>query len=335
MMKYFTLMAVLMTAIIPLSAAADDKITPLKSGDRVVFLGDSITQQGAGPNGYVTLVKKQLKRRAKELGIEVIGAGISGHKVPDLQKRLDKDVLDKDPTVVVIYIGINDVWHSQNGRGTSAADYEAGLKDLIARIKAKNARVILCTPTVIGEKTPGENPLDGMLEQYAGLSRKVAFEEKVQLLDLRQKFLSNLKANNSENKEKGILTTDGVHLNEQGNRFVSLQMLSALGIPPRPRKLLRHVVLFDFTDETTEAQIQEVVDEFGKLPEKIETIVDYEAGTDVSVEEKAMGFTHGFVVSFRNEKGRDVYLPHPAHQEFVKIVLPRVENVLVFDFYAK
>ena len=43
----------------------------------------------------------------------------------------------------------------------------------------------------------------------------------------------------------------------------------------------------------------------------------------------------GAHVSFRNEKGRDVYLPHPAHQEFVKIVIPRVENVLVFDFYAK
>jgi lysophospholipase L1-like esterase len=334
-MKYLTLLAVVMTTIVPLAAAAEDNIAPLKSGDRVVFLGDSITQQGAGPNGFVTLVRKSLKRLAKGSEIEVIGAGISGHKVPDLQKRLDKDVLDKNPTVVVIYIGINDVWHSQNGHGTSTADYEAGLKDLIARIQAKDARVILCTPTVIGEKTPGENPLDGMLEQYAGISRKVAFEEKVQLLDLHQKFLNNLKANNPENKDKGILTADGVHLNEQGNRFVTQQMLSALGFPPAPQKLLRHVVLFDFKDETTEAQIQEIVDEFGKLPSKIETIVGYEAGTDVSVEDKAMGFTHGFVVSFRNEKGRDAYLPHPAHQEFVKLVMPKVEKVLVFDFYAK
>ena len=43
---------------------------------------------------------------------EMINAGISGHKVPDLQGRLDRDVLSKEPTVVFIYIGINDVWHS-------------------------------------------------------------------------------------------------------------------------------------------------------------------------------------------------------------------------------
>ena len=56
--------------------------------------------------------------------------------------------------------------------------------------------------------------------------------------------------------------------------------------------------------------------------------------TDISVEGKADGFTHGFVVTFETEKGREVYLPHPAHQEFVKLVGPRVEKVLVFDFWA-
>src|SRR5256885_5460352 len=82
----------------------------LKKGDRVVFLGDSITQAGAGPGGYVTLVREALDKDHKDLGIEVIGAGISGNKVPDLEKRLERDVLGKKPTVVVIYIGINDVW---------------------------------------------------------------------------------------------------------------------------------------------------------------------------------------------------------------------------------
>ena len=99
-------------------------------------------------------------------------------------------------------------------------------------------------------------------------------------------------------------------------------------------KVLRHVVLFKFKDEVSEEQIQEVVDAFSALPDKIDTIVDYETGTDVSVENKAAGFTHGFVVSFADAKGRDIYLPHPAHQEFVKLVGPRLDNVLVFDFYA-
>ncbi|HSG69871.1 MAG TPA: Dabb family protein [Planctomycetaceae bacterium] len=334
-MKSLTLMTLLMTAFAPLASHAEDQIVPLKTGDRIVFLGDSITQQGAGPNGYVTFVRNTLNRRVKDLGIEVIGAGISGHKVPDLQKRLDKDVLDKNPTIVVIYIGINDVWHSQNGRGTSTADYESGLKDLIARILANNARVILCTPSVIGEKHAGENPLDGMLAEYAGISRKVAYDADVQLLDLHDAFRHQIERINSDNKEKGILTTDGVHLNEAGNRFVSRQVLTALGVPPVPQKLLRHVVLFKFTAETTAEEVQEVVDAFAALPDKIDTIVGFEAGTDVSVENKSEGFTHGFVVSFRDEKGRDTYLPHPAHQEFVKLVGPRLEKVLVFDYYAR
>jgi hypothetical protein len=99
-------------------------------------------------------------------------------------------------------------------------------------------------------------------------------------------------------------------------------------------KVLRHVVLFKFKDEVSKKQIQEVVDAFAALPKKIDTIVDFEMGTDVSVENKSKGLTHGFVVTFKNEKGRDTYLPHPAHKEFVKLVGPRLDDVLVFDFWA-
>ena len=93
---------------------AADKDNQLKKGDRIVFLGDSITQGGVSPKGYVTLIKNRMAEKHKDLEIEVIGAGISGNKVPDLQKRLDKDVIAKKPTLVVIYIGINDVWHGEN-----------------------------------------------------------------------------------------------------------------------------------------------------------------------------------------------------------------------------
>ena len=99
-------------------------------------------------------------------------------------------------------------------------------------------------------------------------------------------------------------------------------------------KVLRHVVLFKFKDDVTKEQIQEIVDAFAALPEKIDTIVDFEMGTDVSVENKSKGLTHGFVVSFKTEKGRNIYLPHPAHQEFVKLVGPQLDDVLVFDFWA-
>ena len=97
---------------------------------------------------------------------------------------------------------------------------------------------------------------------------------------------------------------------------------------------LRHVVLFKFKPEVTKAQVQEVVDAFAALPKKIDTISGFEWGTDVSVEMKADGFTHCFVVSFADAKARDAYLPHAAHAEFVKLVGPRIEKVLVFDFVS-
>ena len=104
--------------------------------------------------------------------------------------------------------------------------------------------------------------------------------------------------------------------------------------PEKSEKLLRHVVLFKFKDDATKEQVQEVVDAFRGLPKKIDAIADFEYGTDVSVEGRAQGFTHCFVVSFRDEKGRDAYLPHAAHQDFVKVALPKIDKALVFDFWS-
>src|SRR4051794_3737808 len=123
-------------AVVPSAApAADDGATPLKKGERIVFLGDSITQAGAGPGGYVSLIRKALAEKRKDLYAEVIGAGISGNKVPDLQRRLQRDVLAKKPTLVVIYIGINDVWHGEKDptRGTTPERFEDGLKEVVGK----------------------------------------------------------------------------------------------------------------------------------------------------------------------------------------------------------
>jgi lysophospholipase L1-like esterase len=152
--------------------------------------------------------------------------------VPDLLARFDRDVLAAKPTVVVVYIGINDVWHSKQGRGTSSKDFEKGLRDLVARIQAIGARPILCTPSVIGEKADGSNELDAMLDEYSAISRRVAGASGVQLLDLRQRFLGWLRQHNKDKATQDLLTTDGVHLNAAGNRLVADAMVEALGIPP-------------------------------------------------------------------------------------------------------
>ncbi len=101
------------------------------------------------------------------------------------------------------------------------------------------------------------------------------------------------------------------------------------------RKVLRHVVLFKFKEGTTKEQVKAIEAAFGALPSKIDTIRDFEWGTDVSPEGKSKGFTHCFFVTFADEKGRDVYLPHAAHKDFVKLVGPQVEDVCVVDYWTQ
>ncbi len=300
---------------------------------KVVFLGDSITEAGAGAGGYVTLIREALAARHPDKKIEVIGAGISGNKVPDLQRRLEKDVLSHQPQIVVIYIGINDVWHSQSGKGTSPEDYTSGLKDIIGRIKQAGAKVIVCTPSVIGEKTDASNPLDKMLEDYAALSREVCRETACTLVDLRAHFIHELTNLNDENAAKGILTSDSVHLNEAGNEFVKDCLLPTVE-SVLTGKVMKHVVMFKFRADAPQADINRVCDAFAELPNQIKTIISYEAGSDISFENLNQGYKHCFIVTFANAEDRDAYLVDEAHQEFVKMLRPYVDGALVVDFWA-
>ena len=212
-------------------------ITSCTNSTKVVFLGDSITEAGiydkevgvpSGDTliypkytGFITLLKKDI-----EDDIELIGKGVSGNKVSNLLERYKKDVLSLNPDIVFIYIGINDVWHKYSfGTGTDIIFYENGLRKIIADLKNKGARVILCTPTVIGENK-GEFTLvnefkdietmeimNGDLDAYSDVIRKLASELNTDLLDLREIFMNYISENNPNNESSGITTYDGVHLN--------------------------------------------------------------------------------------------------------------------------
>ena len=203
----------------------------LKKDDRIVFLGDSITQGGNGGKGYIQVIRNEFAEKKKDLAIECIGAGISGNKVPNLQARVDKDVIAKKPTIVFIYIGINDVWHGESDpkKGTLPEAFESGLKEVIGKCTKAGAQVIVCTPTVIGELPGGANKLDSRLDEYANISRRVAKELNLNLCDLRKAFAEHIASNNPDKKAAGVLTTDRVHLNEAGNKLVANTMLKSLG----------------------------------------------------------------------------------------------------------
>ncbi len=196
---------------------------------RIIFFGDSITQQGAATGGFIPRIDSMCRLENKSGEFEFIGAGVSGNKVYDLYLRMDEDVLTKNPDVVVIFIGVNDVWHKvSSGTGTDADKFERFYNAILKKLKEKNIKVILCTPAVIGEKTDLTNQQDGDMNRYSNIVRDIAKKNNFPLVDLRQKFFDYNKQYNTENKESGILTKDRVHLNAKGNQVVADEMWKAV-----------------------------------------------------------------------------------------------------------
>ena len=99
-------------------------------------------------------------------------------------------------------------------------------------------------------------------------------------------------------------------------------------------KFLRHVVLFQFKETSSEAEVKKIVDAFRELPKKIDVIADFEWGTNNSPEGLADGLTHGFIITFRSDKDRDTYLNHAAQQAVVEILKPHLQRPVVVDFCA-
>lgn len=203
--------------------------TKMQTKKKILFFGDSITQAGVQPNGYIKKFDSLLNEKGLASMYETIGSGIGGNKVYDLYLRMESDVLAKNPDAVVIFVGVNDVWHKRtSGTGTDADKFERFYNAIIKKLKAKNIAVFLCTPAAIGEKTDFTNELDGDLNKYASIIRTIAKNNNCPLIDLRQEFLNYLKTNNPDNKDRGVLTTDGVHLNTTGNIFVAQKMFDVL-----------------------------------------------------------------------------------------------------------
>ena len=192
---------------------------------KVVFFGDSITQAGVSPTGYITKLGNILDKKKYEL----VGKGIGGNKIYDLYLRMEDDVLAQKPDVVVIWVGVNDVWHKASfGTGTDPDKFEKFYQAVINKLKAQNIKVILTTPATIGERTDFSNQQDGDLNYYSAIIRNLASKNNLEVVDLRRAFHEYNVKNNPQNAEKGILTTDRVHLNDAGNQFVAEQMAKVL-----------------------------------------------------------------------------------------------------------
>ncbi len=223
---FFTMLAMILPA--PTQSLAQQAL-PTAAAKSIVFFGDSITELGINPSGYITKIKQRLAKENVGSNYELLGAGVSGNKVYDLFLRLDDDVLRKNPSAVVIFVGVNDVWHKALlGTGTDANKFEVFYVAIIKKLQEKSIKVILCTPAVIGERTDSSNPQDGDLNHYSNIIRRLAQKYSCSLCDFRKAFLEYNLTHNSANAESGILTNDRVHLNDKGNQLVADMLFPVL-----------------------------------------------------------------------------------------------------------
>ena len=227
------------------SASAERRFMLLKSGEKIVFLGDSITAGGARKTGYVTLTIEALNHEG--LKLTHIPAGVGGNRSKDMLARLDASVISKDPDWMVLSCGVNDVWHftltlgKRTFQGIPLEDYEKNIREILKQAKAADIKVVILTSTMIGEDP--EKETNKKLIPYNEFLRKVANEKNLPLVDLSKDMHAALEKIPDEKGEarmfgepkyerniKNKLTTDGCHMNLLGNVMMAKGVLRGFGL---------------------------------------------------------------------------------------------------------
>ena len=218
-LKYSLLAA--LALLIPSSARADLLV---KDGQKVAFLGDSITEQGWNVSGgYVKLVVSGLAT----LGVHItpLPAGVSGNTSRDMLGRLDRDVIQKHPDWMTLSCGVNDVWHHENG--VSLEDYKKNITAILDQCKAANINVLVMTATVIQEQ---DNPDNQALAAYNQWLRDTAKARGLPLAEENEAFWAAIKAAPPEPWQGyRVLTNDGVHPGPDGHELMAKQIIQGFG----------------------------------------------------------------------------------------------------------
>lgn len=195
---------------------------------KIVFFGDSVTSLGARPGGFITLISKLLKEADAEYKYELINAEVDGNSVTGLLERVDKDILSEGADIVVILIGLSDVWQTPAGNATGEIDFESAYEAIIKKIDAAAIKMIVCTPTVIGERIHLKDYQDFNLEKYSQIIRNLSVKYELSLADLRKAFINYNLAYNTEDAEQSSLTTDKVNYNNKVNQLVAAEIWKVL-----------------------------------------------------------------------------------------------------------
>lgn len=228
------------TTLAPSKALSQEKLS-LSEGDVILFQGDSITDAGRKKKdpvaneglgrGYPHFLASSLRQDYADLNLQVHNRGISGNKVPDLDRRWKKDCLDLEPRLVSILIGVNDIWHKLNGRYDGTAEtYRDGFADLLQKTKEALPTTVLvvCEPFVLMSGTVKANE-DKWFPDFT-VRREYAKEVAAAAGAVWVPFQSMFDEAVASGTEAQSLAKDGVHPTPAGHQLMATTWRQSVGI---------------------------------------------------------------------------------------------------------
>lgn len=218
-MKQLALIFCSTMAFVSASSVGNIVINP---GETIVFLGDSITNFGNYPYGYVNLVIDGLKQSG--VTVNKIAAGINGDKSSDMLNRIEKDVLRHHPDWLILSCGVNDVAHGDGG--VTLDNFQINVLAILAKAQENNIKVMLLTPSLCNESL--DHPSNVKLEGYCIFLRKTAEKNHTLLADINKTMRDTLARMKNSTGLK--LTVDNMHMNGLGNQMMAREILKAFGV---------------------------------------------------------------------------------------------------------
>jgi lysophospholipase L1-like esterase len=223
----------------PKEATADGKIE-LSKGDTILFQGDSVTdarrsrgRSAATPNdpsalgfGYATLAASTLLDKYAEKDLKIFNRGISGHKVPDLLNRWQKDTLDLKPNVLSILIGVNDFWHVKtHGYTGTLGSFEKDYRELLKRTVAAlpKTKIVLGEPFAINVGKAVNDSWFPEFDAFRAVVKKLSGEFKTVFVPFQSVFDEAAKR-----APKAYWSADGVHPTFAGVHLMAEAWIAAV-----------------------------------------------------------------------------------------------------------
>jgi lysophospholipase L1-like esterase len=207
----------------------------LRKGDRIVFLGDSITEQQL----YTNYVETYLATRYPELKLTFFNAGWGGDTAPGGCARLERDVLALKPDLVTICYGMNDGGYCPLNPGILDR-FNAGMRELVSRLKAAGVRVVLLTPGMADVSARPDLAAVAYntrsLRALADAVLALAAAEQLPAADLH-KLMNDADAAAKAAEPAFCMIPDSIHPDPAGHLIMAFGVLQAFGVPPRREDL--------------------------------------------------------------------------------------------------